>query len=185
MGDPVVLPKFELPGDKPHWGVRVAWITGGLLLLSVVGLGAVIMHHRNLETQARVAKIEAIEKLKAEHEAKIAAALAAQAAAKARKEAEIAAKLAAQTMPATTMQSAGEPEDLSTPGKPGKRGHGHRSHTAHVTKGTPTAPRPGTKLDGRSAGSKSESVDDMLRKKPGRSASSKADPIDELLKKMK
>jgi hypothetical protein len=180
MAEPVVLPKFELPGDRPHWVVRAAWITGGLLLLSVVGLGAVIVHHRNLETQAHLAKIEAIAKVKAERDAKIAAVAAAEASARAQKQAEIAAKVAAQTMPVTTVPAPGDLGDVATPGKLAKRGHVHRSHGTHGAKGI------AARSEGRSAVSKSDAPDDLSRKKAGRSpSSSKPDPIDELLRKMK
>ena len=43
MGEPVVLPKFELHGDKPHWAVKLAWISGVLLIVAVVCLGALVI----------------------------------------------------------------------------------------------------------------------------------------------
>ena len=170
MGQPVVLPKFELPEDRPHWVVRAAWITGGLLLVSVLGLAAVIVHHRNLETQAQIAKAEAIARVKAEAEAKVAAIAAA---AKAKKEAELAAKVAARSIPATTLPGA------ATPG-----GDGSSGATARVATGTGQARRHyprGAKFKSKSgpgglAGFKSD-------KKPA--ASNKPDAIDELLRKMK
>ena len=60
MGDPILLPKFELPGDKTHWAVRLAVISGITLLVAVGGLGAVIMHRHKLEVEAHVAREEAI-----------------------------------------------------------------------------------------------------------------------------
>ena len=169
MGQPVVLPKFELPGDRPHWAIRAAWATGGLLLLSVVGLAAVIMHHRTLETQAHIARAEALAKVKAETDGKIAAAAAAAASARAAREAERAAKLAAQSVPATTVPAAGAVGDGPSGIKsPSRSNHGHRGHSSHASKGLKVTGKSGGKADSGRA-----------------SSSGKPDAIDELLKKMK
>ena len=162
MGQPVVLPKFELSGDRPHWAVRAAWITGGLLLVSVLALGAVIVHHRNLETQAQLAKVEAIARVKAEAEAKVAAVAAA---AKVQKEAELAAKLAAQGLPADTLVGAASTGDSGTSDRAGKASQARRAHASRSGKSFRSA---------KTAG-----------KSPSKSASSKPDAIDELLRKMK
>lgn len=171
MGQPVVLPKFELQGDRPHWAVRAAWITGGLLMAAVVALGGVIMHHRSLETQAQLARVEAIARVKAEADAKVAAIAAV---AKAQKEAELAAKLAAQAIPATTVSPATAGETTSEPAagaKTGaKSGHARRGHAVHAGgKGTKMASKSASKSGGKGEGK----------------ASNKPDAIDELLKKMK
>ena len=129
MGQQVILPKFELPGDKPHWAVRAAWIAGGLLLISVIGLGAAVMHRNSVETQAHLAKAEALARIKSEAEAKVAAAAAA---ARASKEAEIAAKAAAIEAAAAAKAKAkadaaalaATGDDGSTKGAP-KSSHGH------------------------------------------------------------
>jgi hypothetical protein len=168
MGQPVVLPKFELSGDKPHWAVLAAWIVGGLLLLSIIGLGAVIVHHRNLVTQAHIARAEAIAKVKAEAEAKVAAAVAA---AKAQKDAELAAKIAAQTVPATTVttvRSTGVPADSSavaakgmpTPARPS---HSSRGRVPHPFKGIKTSPKASSRSESR-ASTKPDAIDELLRK---------------------
>lgn len=168
MGQPVVLPKFELQGDKPHWAIRAAWVAGGVLLFSIVGLAAVIMHHRTLETQAHIAKAEAIARVKAEAEAKIAAAAAAAAALRAEKELARSAKLAAQSVPATTVPAAGSTEDTPSGPKPSKSARSHHGRFSHGGKGAKLFPKVGGKSDS------------------GRPApSGKPDPIDELLKKMK
>ena len=41
MGEPILLPKFELPGEKTHWAVRLAVISGIVLFVAVGGLGIV------------------------------------------------------------------------------------------------------------------------------------------------
>lgn len=177
MGQPMVLPKFELPGDKPHWAVRAAWISGGLLLASGIGLGAVIVHHRNLENQVEVAKAEAIAKVKAEAEAKIAAKVAAEKAAvaeeKARKEGELSAKLAARSLPATTVPGVGAGSEASAAMRAGKSSSARRGQSSRG-KSKKALFRPGdsmAKNDGKKVDSKP--------------ASNKPDPIDELLRKMK
>lgn len=173
MGQPVVLPKFELPGDKPHWAVRAAWIVGGLLLLSIIGLGAVIVHHRNLQTQALLERDQARAKAKADAEAKVAAVAAA---AKAAKEAEIAAKLAqanaAAAAKAAAAAAAAEAAGGAGAGKVAKVSHsGHRSRAK--SKGAGKA----------SLGAVSTTA--LKDKSTGGQKSNKPDAIDELLKKMK
>lgn len=162
----MVLPKFELPGDRPHWAVRAAWIAGGLLLVSVLALGAVIVHHRNLETQAQLAKVEAIARVKAEAEAKVAAVAAA---AKAQKEAELAAKLAAQGLPADTLAGAAATSEAGTPDKAAKASQARRAHASRTGKSFRSA-----KVGGKTA-----------TKTASKTASNKPDAIDELLRKMK
>ncbi len=167
MAEPVVLPKFEIQGDKPHWAVRAAWVTGGLFLFSVIGLGAVIAHHRNLETQAIIARAEAVARVKAEADAKIAAIAAA---AKAQKDAELAARsaarLSAQSMPTTTVPSAGEEAD-PTSGVPGaiRTHHSRRLHYSHgggKVNGGHTMSTP--KTGGKAAANKPDAIDELLRK---------------------
>ena len=164
MGQPVVLPKFDLPGDKPHWAVRAAWVVGGLLLVSVIGLSAVIMHHRTLETQAQLAKAEAIAKIKAEAEAKVAAAAAA---ARAAKEVELAAKLAAQPVPATTVPAVATTGtgDVGGAASASKASRAHRAHASRA-KGGKTSSKASAKSDsGRGSSSgKPDAIDELLRK---------------------
>jgi hypothetical protein len=172
MGQPVVLPKFELPGDKPHWAIRAAWITGVLLVVSVVVLGAVISHHRNLETQADIARSEAIARVKAEADAKVAAiAAVAKAQREAELEAKVAARLAAQAIPATTVPGPSDGTDPTTLApKSAKAGHNRRYHFSHGGRAMGTHPiTTASKTGGRSA---------------VKSASNKPDAIDELLRKM-
>src|SRR3569832_2275083 len=148
MSDPVVLPKFELPGEKPHWAVRAAWISTAVLVVAIVGLVGILMHRHTLEVEAHVKREEAIARVKAEADAKVAAAAAA---AKAIREAEIAAK-------------AGK---TST----------HRSHSGHGGKGSKTAAKasPSSAKDSTPAvkdnssslkpkNGKPDPIDDMLRK---------------------
>lgn len=136
MGQPVVIPKFDLPGNKPHWAVRAAWMTTGVLLVSILGLAAVVMHRRSLETKAEIAKAEAIAKAKADAEAVVAKAkaeaearvAAAAAAARAAKEAEIRAKEAKLAAKAAAEAEITGVKLAKLGGKTGKRGHGRTLH---------------------------------------------------------
>jgi membrane protein involved in colicin uptake len=170
MGEPVVLPKFQLHGDKPHWAVRAAWISGGVLLLSIAGLVAVIMHRHTLEVEAHVAKQEALARVKAEAESRVAAAAAA---AKAAKEAELADKraalAAAEAAKAAQNAPAGAADDTAAKGTKTS----HRSHSGHGGKASKLAAKTG-------GGVKTDSST-----KSSGSGKPKSDPIDDLLKKMK
>jgi multidrug efflux pump subunit AcrA (membrane-fusion protein) len=177
MGQPVVLPKFELPGDKPHWAVRLAWVTGAALLVSVLVLGGVILHHRSLEAKVELARQEVIAKAKAEAQAKLDAIAAAVAAARAAKEAELAAakqKQAERAVPANTVASVAESSDLGGAARSGGRvRHGHAGHGSkglHVAAADKAAPA---------------KSDDPTGKKAARANSAKNDVIDDLLAKMK
>lgn len=166
MGQPVVLPKFELPGDKPHWAVRLAWGTGAVLLVSVLGLGAVIVHRHGLENQVQAAKEEALAKAKAEAERKVAAAATALRMAR---EAELAAKQAARTVAANTVPSAAESEETKAP----KASHVHRGRTGGASHAAKVASAP------------SASSDALVDKSGPKSGGKRADVIDELMAKMK
>jgi len=172
MGEPVVLPKFQLHGDKPHWAVRAAWISGGVLLLSIGGLVAVIMHRHTLEVEAHVAKEEAIARLKSEAESRVAAAAAA---AKAAKEAELADKRATALAAAEAAKAARDASSGTTSGSDGPTGPKttRRSHSGHGGKSSKLGAKTG--ISGKTDSSSRSSG----------SGKPKSDPIDDLLKKMK
>jgi hypothetical protein len=180
MAEPVVLPKFELPGDKPHWAMRLAWVTGGALLVSVLVLGGVILHHRALEARVEQARADAIAKVEAEAAAKVeakrSAAAAAVAAARAAKEAELAAarqKQADRAVPANTLASVGQTEDGAGAARPS--GRSRRGHGLHGARAVRLA-------DNKSTAKPSE---DPSGQKASRANSAKNDVIDDLLAKMK
>lgn len=187
MSDPVVLPKFELPGEKPHWAVRAAWISTAVLVVAIVGLVGILMHRHTLEVEAHVKREEAIARVKAEADAKVAAAAAAAKAAKeaeladrhAREEAAAAAKAAAL---AKKGSEAGEAADDDGEGKSkvAKNG-GHRSHSGHGGKGSKTAAKSaGAASSKDSGGGGVKDNSSSLKPKSG-----KPDPIDDMLRKMK
>jgi uncharacterized membrane protein YgcG len=194
MGEPVVLPKFELHGDKQHWAVKLAWISGIVLIVAVVGLGALVMHHNRLELEAHVAREEAIARVKAEADAKIATAVAV---ARAQREAELAEKRAIADRAAaekaakaaalaSVAGSAGAPADAADGGKPGKGGRSlHRSHSGHGAKLTKIAKADVKGGTGSSGGLSSTGGMKDLSTGGKSSGKGKPDPIDDLLKKMK
>jgi len=182
MSDPVVLPKFELPGEKTHWAVRAAWISTGVLVVAIVGLGGVIMHRRTLEVEAHVKREEAIARVKAEADAKVAAAAAA---AKAVREAELADKRAKEAEAAAAKAAAlaaASPDSSATGGEADAKAKAaksaHRSHSGHGGKSSKTAAKASPPKDSGGGALKDNST--SLKAK-----GSKSDPIDDMLKKMK
>ena len=182
MSDPVVLPKFELPGEKPHWAVRAAWISTAVLVVAIVGLVGILMHRHTLEVEAHVKREEAIARVKAEADAKVAAAAAA---AKAIREAELADKraqeaAAAAAKAAALAAKAGEAPDgdAAIAAKAGKTST-HRSHSGHGGKGSKTAAK-ASPSSGKDSTPAIKDNSSSLKPKNG-----KPDPIDDMLRKMK
>jgi hypothetical protein len=94
MGEKVVLPKFELPGDRTHPALKILAIVGGMMLLCTGILGMAVWRHHTQQMAAEArqealiaqrtaeanAAAEAAKARAAEAAAKIAAAQAAKAA---------------------------------------------------------------------------------------------------------
>jgi hypothetical protein len=62
MGEKVVLPNFDLPGDSTRVAMRVLWGMGGVVVLATLILGLAMWRHRSLEIasqQEAAAKAEA------------------------------------------------------------------------------------------------------------------------------
>jgi len=55
MSEKVVLPKFRLPGRRPHWMVMVLWGVGALVLVQVAVLAALALRHPDEAAAAPVA----------------------------------------------------------------------------------------------------------------------------------
>jgi len=135
MGQPVVLPKLEVPRQKLHWSFRVLWIAGGLLAVSMMVLGGAMYRVHLVRAEAERARDEQIAQEKADAEAKIreaqvvaakAAAMKAQAEAKAAEAAAASTLALANTLPSTVPTVA---DDFG--GKDGKKGRHHRrGHTS-------------------------------------------------------
>jgi hypothetical protein len=49
MSEKVVLPKFDLPGKQIHPAVKLLWLVGGLLTLSMSALGLALWRHHSME----------------------------------------------------------------------------------------------------------------------------------------
>ena len=170
MGQPVVLPKFELAGDKPHWSVRLAWGTGAVLLASMLGLGAVIIHRQGLERDLQTAKAEA--------DRKVAAVIATERAAR---EADLAAKQAARTVAANTVTAAAESDEARSAKAMTKASTQASSRGSHSRHGRANlAARAAS--SGKPTAAPSEGIVDKSGPKSG---GKRADVIDELMAKMK
>jgi len=188
MGQPMVLPKFEPQGDRPHWVLRAAWVAGGLLLLSIIGLAGVLMHHRTLETRAYVANADVIARAKVEAEAKIAAAAAAVPGIRAERRAR-AAMLAAQSVPATTAPATGTMD--AAPSGPKATVSATTVLATGTTHAAPSGPKPTVAVHHHHARSShggkgrkisSKAVETSASRMPP--SSTKTDAIDDLLKRM-
>lgn len=93
MSEKVVLPKFDLPGDRMHPAMKMLLLVAGLLVLSMVLLGGALWRHRSMELAEEARKQAIIAARTAEANAVAEAAKARQAEAKA-SEAAAAAKIA-------------------------------------------------------------------------------------------
>ena len=83
MSEKVVLPKFDLPGDRMHPAMKVLMMVGGLLLLSMLVLGGALWRHRSMELAEEARKQAVIAARTAEANAVAEAAKARQAEAQA------------------------------------------------------------------------------------------------------
>jgi hypothetical protein len=137
MSEKVVLPKFDLPGDRPHPALRMLWIVGGLLGVSILALGGAMWRHHALETAAEARAQAAVAARAAEAAAAIEAArVRATAAAEAKAAAAAAAKLAvadkadeaAAADDVVLASAAGAGADAAS--RPSRGHHSNRHHTA-------------------------------------------------------
>ncbi len=46
MSNPIVLPKFNLPGQRAKWVIRTLWIAGGLVAVQMVVLAVVLWNRQ-------------------------------------------------------------------------------------------------------------------------------------------
>jgi colicin import membrane protein len=103
MGEKVVLPKFDLPGDRMHPTTKILLGAGVLLLVSLMVLGGAVWHRRSLQLAAEQRQAALIAARTAEANAAAEAAKARIAEAEAKKAAEqgkAAERLAAKNAPA-------------------------------------------------------------------------------------
>jgi hypothetical protein len=109
MAEKVVLPKFDLPGDRMHPTTKIVLAVGALLLVSLMVLGGAVWHRRSLQLAAEQRQAALIAARTAEANAAAEAAKARIAEAEAKKAAEqakAAEKLAAKNAPALAVASA-------------------------------------------------------------------------------
>ena len=126
MSDKVVLPKFDLPGDRTHPAVKVLWAAVSVFLLCLLALGGALWHQHSLQLAAEKRQSDLVAARTAEAnaaaeaaKARVAEAAAKVAAAEQAKAAEKAEKLAAKNAP---------PSATADAGKAGSGHHGARHH---------------------------------------------------------
>lgn len=108
MAEKVVLPKFDLPGDRMHPTTKILLGVGVLLLVSLMVLGGAVWHRRSLQLAAEQRQAALIAARTAEANAAAEAAKARIAEAEAKKaadQAKAAEKLAAKNAPAPAASS--------------------------------------------------------------------------------
>jgi hypothetical protein len=158
MSEKVVLPKFDLPGKQMHPAVKLLWMVGGLLALSMLALGGALWRHHAQEVaeenrkQAEIAAKTAQANAEAERaKARQAEAAAQVAMAKAKAEAEAAAKKnppSAEAKTATASRKHG-----------GHHGSSKGAKATVATKGGADEKKPSA---GKSGGKKGDDVVDKL-----------------------
>jgi hypothetical protein len=55
MSEKVVLPKFNVPGLRPHWMVMALWGVGGLVVIQAVVFAVIAWRHQGAEAAAAAA----------------------------------------------------------------------------------------------------------------------------------
>jgi pyruvate/2-oxoglutarate dehydrogenase complex dihydrolipoamide acyltransferase (E2) component len=151
MSDKVVLPKFDLPGDRTHPAVKVLWAAVSVFLLCLLALGGALWHQHSLQLAAEKRQSDLVAARTAEAnaaaeaaKARVAEAAAKVAAAEQAKAAEKAEKLAAKN----AVASAGTADG----GKAGSGHHGARHHGS--TKGGSKALAKATTADDKKGAAK-------------------------------
>jgi uncharacterized protein HemX len=157
MSEKVVLPKFDLPGKQMHPAVKLLWMVGGLMVLSLLALGGALYRHHAQEVAEENRK-------QAEIAAKTAQANAEAEAAKARKaeadaKAEQAKAKIAEVDAAKKGIVLGDAKPTATAGRK-HRSSSKGSKTTVATKGT--ADEGKKPSGGKSGGKKGDDVVDKL-----------------------
>jgi hypothetical protein len=158
MAEKVVLPKFDLPGDRMHPTTKILLGVGVLLLVSLMVLGGAVWHRRSLQLAAEQRQAALIAARTAEANAAAEAAKARIAEAEAKKaadQAKAAEKLAAKNAPAPAATAdAGK----ATAHKGGARKGSSKGSSKAVASATPA------KDEKKSSGSKRDdaAIDKLL-----------------------
>jgi len=137
MSEKVVLPKFDLPGDRMHPAMKVLLMVAGLLVFSMVLLGGALWRHRSMELAEEARKQAVIAARTAEANAAAEAAKARQAEAQASQaaaQAKIAEANAAKNAPRTVAAV-----DKSAPASAKKHSSSRHSSSKNGSKPTVAA----------------------------------------------
>lgn len=165
MRQPIVLPKFTLPGDRAHWAVRTLWIAGGLVVVQAGFLGLAVLRHQSAATVASSQAATLVERVAVKPPVASAAAVAP--APSVASTSAIAQETPAQ--PAALAAAVGAPESGPRAGHSARKAASHRlRHSA----------RSGKLL--AAAGASQSRAGKVVAKK-----STKPDAIDDLLRKFK
>jgi hypothetical protein len=162
MGEKVVLPKFELPGDRTHPALKILAVVGGMMLLCTGILGMAVWRHHSEQMAAEAKQAALIAQRTAE-------ANAAAEAAKARA-AEAAAKLAAAQAAKAGAATPAAPTAVATDtGAAKAAGASHHRHHASPSKtsGAKTVAAKGTgpeETTGKKVAQKPAKKDDAVDK---------------------
>ena len=164
MSEKVVLPKFDLPGDRMHPAMKVLMMVGGLLLLSMLVLGGALWRHRSMELAEEARKQAVIAARTAEANAVAEAAKARQAEAQASQaaaQAKIAEVNAAKNAPKTVAAV----DKSASPSSSGKK-HSSSRHSSSKSGSKPAvaaaAAKPGD--DKKATAASKKKGDDVIDK---------------------
>ena len=157
MSEKVVLPKFDLPGKQMHPAVKLLWMVGGLMILSLLALGGALYRHHAQEVAEENRKQAEIAAKTAQANAELEAAKARQAEAAA-KAAEAKAKIA-EVDAAKKGIVVGDAKPAATAGRKHSGHHGSKgSKTTVAAKGAAGE----EKKPAKSGGKKGDDVVDKL-----------------------
>jgi hypothetical protein len=125
MGAKVILPNFTLPGQGPHPAVRALWVSGGLLVVATLVLGAAVWHRHTINrVVAAVASAKALAPV--EQPKPLAAAETVRPAAPAAAAAEVAGAAVVTVAPSAAAET-----PAPVPARHRHRHHAHGGRSAH------------------------------------------------------
>lgn len=155
----IVLPKFKVPGEPPRWAMRALWATGGMVVVSLVVLGGVVVNRNSVDAKNLQANVRNVGGQRAEATAPPVA--PAPAAATAPAPASVAEVTAASS---SNDEPGADGTGRKSSGKHGARGHhGKRSRShgkvAIASKSAKPAAGPAKKADKRAS---NEELDRIL-----------------------
>ncbi len=172
MKQQIAMPKFKMPGQAGHWGLRALWIIGGLVVVQAVFLGVAFSRHQSAQAAALASTLE-LERVRvaAEAAARLAVPPAAPSTQGTTATLAKAGSPTEQTAAEVTPNDAGKTLATSVDGPSPKSGRrAHRASTSpHATKVAKAGGGHKTTAGGKAStaaasGGKSDLIDDLLKK---------------------